>query len=70
MTNNKINVITPLLANNVFITDSMTILSRITNNEIYKEIMNETIEVLTNSGMTNNKINVITPIANIIITVG
>lgn len=33
-----------LLANNVFITDSMTILSRITNNEIYKEIMNETID--------------------------
>ncbi len=33
-----------LLANNVFITDSMTILSRITNNEIYKEIMNETVE--------------------------
>ena len=33
-----------LLSNNVFITDSMTILSRITNNEIYKEIMNETIE--------------------------
>lgn len=33
-----------LLSNNVFITDSMTILSRITNNEIYKEIMNETVE--------------------------
>ena len=33
-----------LLANNVFITDSMDILSRITNNEIYKEIMNETIK--------------------------
>ncbi len=33
-----------LLANNVFITDSMTILSRITNNEIYKEIMNATID--------------------------
>lgn len=33
-----------LLANNVFITDSMTILSRITNNEIYKEIMNKTID--------------------------
>ena len=33
-----------LLSNNVFITDSMTILSRITNNEIYKEIMNETID--------------------------
>ncbi len=33
-----------LLANNVFITDSMTILSRITNNEIYKEIMNNTVE--------------------------
>ena len=33
-----------LLANNVFITDSMTILSRITNNEIYKEIMNDTID--------------------------
>ncbi len=33
-----------LLANNVFITDSMTILSKITNNEIYKEIMNQTVE--------------------------
>lgn len=33
-----------LLSNNVFITDSMTILSRITNNEIYKEIMNKTID--------------------------
>ena len=33
-----------LLSNNVFITDSMTILSRITNNEIYKEIMNSTID--------------------------
>ncbi len=33
-----------LLSNNVFITDSMAILSRITNNEIYKEIMNNTIE--------------------------
>lgn len=33
-----------LLANNVFITDSMDILSRITNNEIYKEIMEETIK--------------------------
>lgn len=33
-----------LLANNVFITDSMAILSRITNNEIYKEIMNNTID--------------------------
>lgn len=33
-----------LLANNVFITDSMTILSKITNNEIYKEIMNATVD--------------------------
>lgn len=33
-----------LLANNVFITESMGILSRITNNEIYKEIMNDTID--------------------------
>lgn len=33
-----------LLANNVFITDSMDILSRITNNEIYKEIMEETVK--------------------------
>lgn len=33
-----------LLSNNVFITDSMTILGRITNNEIYKEIMNDTID--------------------------
>ncbi len=35
-----------LLANNVFITDSMAILSRITNNEIYKEIMNNTINYI------------------------
>ncbi len=33
-----------LLANNVFITDSMGILSKITNNEIYKEIMNSTVD--------------------------
>lgn len=33
-----------LLSNNVFITDSMTILSKITNNEIYKEVMNSTID--------------------------
>lgn len=33
-----------LLANNVFITDSMAILGKITNNEIYKEIMNNTID--------------------------
>lgn len=33
-----------LLANNVFITDSMDILSKITNNEIYKEIMEDTIK--------------------------
>lgn len=33
-----------LLSNNVFITDSMSLLSKITNNEIYKEIMNETID--------------------------
>ncbi len=33
-----------LLANNVFITDSMDILSRITNNEIYKDIMEATIK--------------------------
>ena len=33
-----------LLTNNVFITDSMTILGRITNNEIYKEIMNDTVD--------------------------
>lgn len=33
-----------LLANNVFITDSMDILSKITNNEIYKDIMNETVK--------------------------
>ena len=32
-----------LLKNNVFITDSMEILSKITNNEIYKEIMFNTI---------------------------
>lgn len=33
-----------LLANNVFITDSMTILGRITNNEVYKEIMSNTVD--------------------------
>jgi type IV pilus assembly protein PilC len=33
-----------LLSNNVFITDSMDILTRITNNEIYKEIMNDTVK--------------------------
>lgn len=33
-----------LLANNVFITDSIDILSKITNNEVYKEIMYNTIE--------------------------
>ena len=32
-----------LLKNNVFITDSMDILSRITNNEIYKSILYKTI---------------------------
>ncbi len=32
-----------LLKNNVFITDSMDILSKITNNEVYKEIMFDTI---------------------------
>ncbi len=35
-----------LLANNVFITDSMTILTRITNNEIYKEIMRDAIDYI------------------------
>jgi type IV pilus assembly protein PilC len=33
-----------LLNNNVFITDSMSLLSEVTNNEIYKEIMFETID--------------------------
>ena len=33
-----------LLRNNVFITDSINILSKITNNEIYKEIMYNTID--------------------------
>jgi type IV pilus assembly protein PilC len=33
-----------LLANNVFITDSMDILRRITNNEIYKDIMSDTVK--------------------------
>lgn len=33
-----------LLKNNVFITDSIDMLSRITNNEIYKDILNNTIE--------------------------
>ena len=33
-----------LLSNNVFITDSMDILIKITNNEIYKDIMNDTIK--------------------------
>ena len=43
----EINVFTKtfssLLQNNVFITESMTLLSEITNNEIYKEIMYRTI---------------------------
>ena len=33
-----------LLRNNVFITDSIDILSKITNNEVYKEIMYNTID--------------------------
>lgn len=33
-----------LLKNNVFITESITILTNITNNEVYKEIMTDTIE--------------------------
>ena len=33
-----------LLKNNVYITDSIDILSKITNNEIYKEIMFQTID--------------------------
>ena len=41
-----------LLKNNVFITDSMTILSKITNNEIYKNIMYETV----NNIVKGNKI--------------
>ncbi len=41
-----------LLANNVFITDSMGILSRLTNNEIYKDIMQDTI----NNIVKGNKI--------------
>lgn len=36
-----------LLKNNVYITESMDILSKITNNEIYKEIMFETIDNIT-----------------------
>ena len=36
-----------LLKNNVFITDSMDILSKITSNEIYKEIMQRTINYIT-----------------------
>lgn len=35
-----------LLANNVFITDSMDILSKLSNNEIFKELIYETIENL------------------------
>ena len=41
-----------LLKNNVFITNSMEILSKITNNEIYKNIMNDTI----NNIVKGNKI--------------
>ena len=41
-----------ILKNNVFITDSMTILSKITNNEIYKNIMYETV----NNIVKGNKI--------------
>ena len=35
-----------LLANNVFITDSMDILSKLSNNEIYKDLIYKTIENL------------------------
>ncbi len=35
-----------LINNNIFITDSMDILGRITNNEIYKKIINKTLENL------------------------
>ena len=39
-----------LLSHNVYITDSMEILSKITNNEIYKEIINRTMIVLSKGG--------------------
>lgn len=39
-----------LLANNVFITDSMALLGKITNNEIYKEIMSDTIDNIVKGG--------------------
>ncbi len=39
-----------LLSHNVYITDSMEILSKITNNEIYKEIINRTMITLSKGG--------------------
>ena len=39
-----------LLTHNVYITDSMEILSKITKNEIYKEIINRTMIVLSKGG--------------------
>jgi type IV pilus assembly protein PilC len=39
-----------LLSHNVYITDSMEILSKITNNEIYKEIINRTMIALSKGG--------------------
>jgi len=39
-----------LLSHNVYITDSMEILSKITNNEVYKEIINRTMITLSKGG--------------------
>ena len=39
-----------LLTHNVYITDSMDILSKITNNEVYKEIINRTMITLSKGG--------------------
>jgi len=39
-----------LLSNNVFITDSMNILNKITNNEIYRELINKAIDNIAKGG--------------------
>ena len=51
---NEVSTITrtfsSLLNHNVFITDSMEILSKLSNNEVYKEIMNRTLIILSKGG--------------------
>lgn len=46
-----------LLRNEVFITDSMEILSKLTNNEIYKEIMVDTVENISKGGKISETFN-------------